>query len=111
MIKAFFVSFPDTIVACCLDLWKSRASEHFLGVIINFITDDWKMHSAALALLKVTERHTAQNIKDMTTDVLSKYEVVPSCYIADNASNQVLSNKALAEWSENLLNCTNSLVS
>lgn len=100
MIKQYFVSFPDTISACCLDLWKSRASTHFLGVILNFITEDWKMHNVALSLLAVTERHTADIIKEMTTRVLDDFGVVPSCFVADSASNQVLSNEKLAHWSD-----------
>lgn len=100
MILEYFLAFPETNVACCLDLWKSRAGQHYLGVVVTFITLDWKMQSVCLGMIHVEERHTAENITALTQNILKKYNIIPFCYVADNATNQVLSNDLLADWSD-----------
>lgn len=82
-----------------LDLWKSIAGEHYLGVTVSFIDEDWTMRAIALAVRPVLVSHTSSNIKDLTTSVLQEFGIVPQCYVADNASNQVLANDLLADWS------------
>lgn len=100
--KRFFASNQHLVYACCLDLWKSRAKEHYLGIVVIFITDDWQLLKACLAVNHVKVSHTAQNIFDATTKVLSDFKVSPACYVADNASNQVLCNSKLADWSDSI---------
>ena len=100
LMRKFFSENPQTTYACCLDLWKSRAGHHYLGIVLNFITYDWRLHHATLAVKHIAESHTSANIYDSTTAVLKSYGVTPKCYVADNASNQVLCNELLADWSD-----------
>jgi len=98
--KDYFAQNTDLVYACCLDLWKSRVGDHFLGICTNFITEDWKMMNLCLAVKQITRRHTADIIRESTVEVLDNYGIVPKCFVADNASNQVLCNNLLADWSD-----------
>ena len=99
MLKEYFASNPDLIFACCLDLWKSKAGDHYLGIVVLFITEDWQLMSSCLGVKRIKETHTAAHIKEMTVAVLTSFNIVPKCFVADNASNQVLCNDLLADWS------------
>lgn len=101
-IKQFFQSNQHLVYACCLDLWKSRAKQHYLGVVVQFITGDWQLMKVCLGVKHINVSHTAQHIFDATTKLLTEFGVTPSCYVADNASNQVLCNTKLADWSDSV---------
>ena len=112
--RKYFESNPHLVFACCLDLWKSRAGDHYLGIVVLFITDDWKLLNTCLAVKQIKATHTAVRIQEMTTAVLDSYKIVPKCFVADNASNQVLCNDLLADWSNEaglgILTATHSLL-
>lgn len=98
--KEYFAENSGLVFACCLDLWKSRAGDHYLGVVVLFITEDWRLMNVCLSVKHITDRHTARLIYEMTTEVLDNFGILPKCFCADNASNQVLCNDLLADWSD-----------
>jgi hypothetical protein len=51
---------------------------------------DWKIWPVSLSIKPITISHTAENIKSEVTEVLGYYNIVPQCFVADNASNQVV---------------------
>jgi hypothetical protein len=61
------------------------------------------MWAVTLAVKRISTSHSAENIKEMVTKVLEKFSINPQCYVADNASNQVLANDLLANWSNEQL--------
>ena|SRR3990167_8901368 len=69
--------------------FKGRNGVHYVGVSVSFI-DNWKLWAVALSVKRITKAHTAINIKDEVVKVLDFYGIVPQCYVADNASNQVI---------------------
>ena len=82
-----------------LDLWKAANGQHYLGIVICFITADWVYHSVALGTSPINDRHTSENIKNDVVKVLLDFGVTPTVYVADNASNQVKCNDMLSDWS------------
>ena len=73
-----------------VDLWKSKAGDHFIGIILLWLDENFSYHTCTLRVLPITVRHTAKNISDLVMGVLGEFFVVPSLFVADNASNQVL---------------------
>lgn len=61
---------------------------HYVGVSVSFI-EQWKLWAVALSIKRITKAHTAVNIKEEVVKVLESYGIIPQCYVADNASNQV----------------------
>lgn len=61
---------------------------HYVGVSVSFI-EDWKLWAVALSIKRITNAHTAVNIKEEVVKALDSYGIIPQCYVADNASNQV----------------------
>lgn len=82
-----------------VDLWKARNGRHYVGVVVSFITDDWEYHTVALGAIPIDVRHTAANIRSVVQKLLLEFAIVPTVYVADNASNQVKCNDLLADWS------------
>lgn len=70
---------------------------------MTFIDKNWKMWAVTLAVKRISTSHSAENIKNMVTQVLEEFSINPQCYVADNASNQVLANELLANWSNEQL--------
>jgi hypothetical protein len=92
----------DVRPCCILDLWKARNRQHYLGVAVAFIDDNWKTWAVTLFVKQIVSTHTSQNIKTMVVTELEKLHINPQCYVADNASNQVRANNLLADWSDAL---------
>lgn len=61
---------------------------HYVGVSVSFI-DNWTLWAVSLSIQPITKAHTAVNIKDEVTRVLDSFDIIPQCFVADNASNQV----------------------
>jgi hypothetical protein len=101
MLKGYFDSLA--VRPCCiLDLWKAANHQHYLGVAVTFIDEDWRMWAVTLFVKRIESSHTAFNIKEMVISELIKLNINPQCYVADNAANQVLANNYLANWSDSL---------
>lgn len=83
-------------------MWKGRNGQHYLGISVLWITQDWRMLSAALAIKAFSVNHTAANIVEVTIGVLEDFGIQPVCFVADNASNQVRANDLLADWTNEL---------
>lgn len=86
-----------------LDLWKAGNGQHHLGIVVTFITAEWELHTVALGAVPLDVSHTAVNIRNEVTKVLKEFRIVPTVYVADNASNQVKCNDLLADWTNQLL--------
>lgn len=99
IVKQFFRDRPDLRPCCILDVWKSAAGHHYVGIVVSFIDTDWQMWAVTIAVKPVLVSHTSENIKNFVTDVLNEYHIIPQCFVADNTANQVLANDLLAEWS------------
>jgi hypothetical protein len=68
-------SFDDLLLISCS--FKGKNGVH------------WKLWAVALSIKRITRAHTAANIKEEVVKVLDSFGIVPQCYVADNASNQV----------------------
>jgi hypothetical protein len=60
---------------CMMDLWKDRVGNHFIGIAISFIVDDWTIHVVNLAILSFSGSHTAENIK-VRNDIISLIHIL-----------------------------------
>lgn len=102
LIKKYFLDRPTLRPCCILDVWKSAAGDHYVGIVVNFIDDEWNSWAITLAVRPLTVSHTAENVKSIVTDVLAEFAINPQCYVADNAANQVRANDLLADWSNEM---------
>ena len=59
LIRRYFKERPGLRPCCMLDLWKSIAGEHYLGIALSFIDEDWTMWAIALAVRPILESHTS----------------------------------------------------
>lgn len=75
----YFVSYTDFL---------GRNGQHYIGLSISFI-DDWKLWAVCLSIKPIFNSHTSENIKMDVIKVLDSFKIVPQCYVADNAANQV----------------------
>lgn len=72
-----------------LDMWKSSAGHHYIGIVILWLDHNFKMRSAVLRVLKMDTAHTSANISADVHETLDDFFLVPSLFVGDNASNQV----------------------
>lgn len=99
MIVEYFRRRPDLRPCCILDVWKSTAGDHYVGIVAHFISEEWECWAVTLGVKPIRVAHTSENIKSLVTEVLNEFHIVPQCYVADNCANQVLANDMLADWS------------
>lgn len=99
MVKQFFRDRPDLRPCCILDVWKSAAGDHYVGIVVSFIDTDWQMWAVTIAVKPIRVSHTSENVKVLVTEVMNDYHIIPQCFVADNAANQVRANDLLAVWS------------
>lgn len=98
-VKNYFRAHPELRPCCILDVWKSAAGDHYVGIVVSFIDDGWRMWAVTLAVKHIRVAHTSDNIKSLVTDVLDEFHIIPQCFVADNTANQVRANDLLADWS------------
>uniref|UniRef100_G3PNR8 Uncharacterized protein n=1 Tax=Gasterosteus aculeatus TaxID=69293 RepID=G3PNR8_GASAC len=87
-------------LALTTDVWKSVATEAYLGVTCHYITDDWNMQSICLTTMPLQDRHTASNIAEWLEQVVARFEIPPRKIIAivhDNGANIVAAANILEE--------------
>ncbi|GFR84459.1 zinc finger BED domain-containing protein 4 [Elysia marginata] len=78
-------------VSLTTDIWTSRRTQAFITVTAHFVSNDWKLHSVVLATVRMTESHTAVNIKDELEAVIHDWGLQEKVFaiVTDNASNMV----------------------
>nr|XP_054599277.1 E3 SUMO-protein ligase ZBED1-like [Nothobranchius furzeri] len=99
-IPALYKSIKDVILnqfvgkpfySCTTDLWTSRASESFMAVTIQSITDSWEMTSWCLGCVGIHSDHTGENIREAFEEVIQDTWKLDLNLMAglttDNASN------------------------
>lgn len=71
----------------CMDLWKSKArvsifavllfihffQDYFMGITLQFVSDDWKLMNLPVAFTLVTGSHTAEALGGLVADTLSNF--------------------------------------
>ena len=94
-----------------VDIWCDRRGKAFFGVTDHFIDVDFKPHAVLLRFVRLKGKHTAENIRNVTKDILEELEISRKIYrvITDNESNMIKTCKfGLTSCEENNLN--NSVV-
>ena len=58
------------------DTWTSQYQvKGYLTLTTHFIDNEWLLHGFVLATLEVPMEHTAENIKNVVTDILLEYDI------------------------------------
>uniref|UniRef100_H2ZWC6 HAT C-terminal dimerisation domain-containing protein n=1 Tax=Latimeria chalumnae TaxID=7897 RepID=H2ZWC6_LATCH len=75
-----------------LDIWTSKATDSYLGVIAHWVTEDYVHQQLVLAVTSLTSNHTAANIQCLLLGVLEKWNI--NCVkiqllLRDGGSNMV----------------------
>ena len=94
-----------------VDIWCDRRGKAFFGVMGHFFDVDFKPHTVLLRFIRLKGKHTAENIRNVTKDILEELEISRKIYrvITDNASNMIKAYKfGLTSCEEN--NLDNSVV-
>ena len=63
---------------CCLlttDIWTGCHSCSYMAVTAHTISDDWKMKSFCLATQEIVDAHTADNIADELSAVITEWQL------------------------------------
>ena len=94
-----------------VDIWCDRRGKAFFGVTGHFIDVDFKPHAVLLRFVRLKGKHPAENIRNVTKDILEELEIRRRIYrvITDNVSNMIKAYKfGLTSCEKNNLN--NSVV-
>lgn len=78
-----------------IDTWCDRRGKAFLGITGHFIDVDFKAHAVLLKFVRLKGPHTAENIRNITKDILEELGISRKIYriITDNASNMIKAYK------------------
>ncbi|CAG7734029.1 unnamed protein product, partial [Allacma fusca] len=76
-------------VSLIIDGWTSKTQHSFLGIIIQWITDDWELVRIPLDLHLLQGDHSGKNIAQAVGRVVSEFEIWSKllAITTDNASN------------------------
>ena len=72
------------------DMWTSRSTHSYVSFTVHFISDEYHLKHHLLETKEFTEAHTAENIADEMTSIITEWELESADLIAattDNASN------------------------
>ena len=72
------------------DMWTSRSTHSYVSFTVHFITDEYHLKHHLLETKEFTEAHTAENIAEEMTSIISEWGLESTDLIAattDNASN------------------------
>ncbi|GAV06575.1 hypothetical protein RvY_16541 [Ramazzottius varieornatus] len=86
-----------TAIAINCDIWSSKRQRGYLGVSAHYIDETFKLQHGLLACSRFSGIHNANQILDLTVEVLTKFEIENKvCYIGtDNGANIV---NAFKDW-------------
>ena len=78
--------------ALTTDAWTSRATESYVTHTVHYINKMWNLCSHFLETAELQEEHSAINLADKLTEILSRWNLQDSQIVAattDNARNIV----------------------
>ena len=78
-------------VSLTTDIWTSRRTQSYITVTAHALGADWTLKSFVLDTVRMTEAHTARNIKTELEDIMSSWDIKDKMFaiVTDNASNMV----------------------
>lgn len=81
-------------ISICADIWSKKGmTSSYLGVTAHFFSrKDHRRHSATLAVRRMPQQHTGENIRELVQSILDEWEIPPSkvsATLTDNGSNMV----------------------
>ncbi|XP_067293402.1 E3 SUMO-protein ligase ZBED1-like [Pseudorasbora parva] len=83
----------QNIPSVCLtaDMWTSLTMESYLGVTCHYTNSNTELGSVMLGVSKFPKSHTADNIKEALSDLISDWGLTGSvaAMVTDNAANMV----------------------
>ena len=68
---------PDKSLHLAIDIWTSSAGLAILGVKCQYITEDWEMKSHVIEFKEFPETHTAHNIRNKMTRLITEELEIP----------------------------------
>ena len=82
-------------ISVTIDIWSDRRAKAFLGITGHFIDVDFKLHAVLLKFVRLKGSHTAENIRNITKDILEELGISGKIYriITDNAPNMIKAYK------------------
>lgn len=90
-VKASITDSLSNIGCCSLttDMWTGCHSRSYMAVTAHTISDDWKMKSFCLATREIVDAHTADNIADELSAVITEWQLDTKVLgiTTDNARN------------------------
>ena len=81
-------------ISICADIWSKKGmTSSYLGVTGHFFSrKDHRRHSATLAVRRMPQQHTGENIRELVESILDEWEIPPSkisATLTDNGSNMI----------------------
>ena len=76
--------------AVTTDLWThEQTTMPYITVTVHYVNDKWEMCSFIIATRSMEEKHTGENIKSFTKEILEEMGAwrTDSYYVTDNGSN------------------------
>jgi len=84
--------------AVIIDGWELKHHK-MIGVVIQYINPQWKLHTDMIGLLQVNQSHTASTIFSFVDarlqEVLDKETMIAAC-VSDNGSNYTNASKLIS---------------
>ncbi len=71
-------AYKANFFAITTDCWTSRATEAYMGVTFNTISDDWELVHFTLQNKALPDKHTAENLADALLTSLQQWNLDPS---------------------------------
>ena len=86
-------------IALTTDTWTSLACEGYMAITAHYISRNWEMQSLLLSCNKVSNKHTAENLRNLLLIETNKWNITKKVHtvITDNAANMVAAIK-LTGW-------------
>ncbi|GAU91509.1 hypothetical protein RvY_03748 [Ramazzottius varieornatus] len=95
--KALDLLKSATAIAINCDIWSSKRQRGYLGVSAHYIDENFKLQHVFLACPRFSGIHSADQILDLTVEVLTKFEIENKVWYigTDNGPNIV---NAFKDW-------------
>jgi len=83
------------------DLWTSPNHKAMIAIVAHWMSEDYEVKTALLAIREVHGEHTGENIANVVYPVLKEYNIHDrfGYFVGDNATN----NDTSVEWLDQLL--------
>ena len=81
----------DSPVTFTTYMWTSCQTQGYITVTAHFLDKAWKLESCILAIRRVDQRHTGENIAKLLNDIQKEFCIKEvAAMTTDNASNNVV---------------------